>query len=154
MKPKKRKSAVDSKGVNEQPLILRTVVGLLFPFILIYGIYIILNGHLSPGGGFSGGAILGAGLALYSSAFGAERVHRFFTFRTFTLCNSTALFFYFIVKGYIFFMGASGRQLSIPLGTPGNILSAGLILPLNICVGIIVACTVYGFYALFSEGEV
>ncbi len=31
-----------------------------FPFIMIFGVYIILNGHLSPGGGFSGGAVLGS----------------------------------------------------------------------------------------------
>jgi len=30
----------------------------LFPFIMVFGFYIILNGHLSPGGGFQGGAIL------------------------------------------------------------------------------------------------
>ena len=30
-------------------------------FIFLYGIYVILNGHLSPGGGFSGGSIIGAG---------------------------------------------------------------------------------------------
>ncbi len=31
---------------------------ILFPFIMVFGFYIILNGHLSPGGGFQGGAIL------------------------------------------------------------------------------------------------
>ena len=38
--------------------ILSSVIRLLYPFILLYGIYIIINGHLSPGGGFQGGAIL------------------------------------------------------------------------------------------------
>lgn len=33
-------------------------MGLMYPLILIYGIYIIYNGHLTPGGGFQGGAIL------------------------------------------------------------------------------------------------
>mgnify|MGYP006976618559 CR=1 FL=1 len=40
----------------------------------------------------------------------------------------------------------------IPLGTPGDILSSGLILPLNICVGLVVACTMYAFYAMFRKG--
>ena len=39
-----------------------------------------------------------------------------------------------------------------PLGTPGAILSSGLILPLNICVGLVVACTMYAFYTLFRKG--
>ena len=44
--------------------ILQKVTALLFPIIVIFGIYVILNGHLSPGGGISGGAIIGAGLIL------------------------------------------------------------------------------------------
>lgn len=140
--------------LTEQPLILRLIVKLMVPFILLFGIYIVLNGHLSPGGGFSGGAILGAGLSLYAAAFGAERVRRFFTYRTHVVFSSIALGFYTLSKGYAFFTGAADIKSGIPLGTPGNILSAGLILPLNICVGIVVGCTIYTLYALFSEGEV
>ena len=40
----------------------------------------------------------------------------------------------------------------IPLGNAGNIISSGLILPLNICVGLVVACTMYAFYTLFKKG--
>ena len=36
----------------------------------------VLNGHLSPGGGFSGGAIIGAGLILYVNAFGFEKASK------------------------------------------------------------------------------
>ena len=43
------------------------------PVILLYGMYIVLNGHLSPGGGFSGGAVMGAGLILYLNAFGFQQ---------------------------------------------------------------------------------
>ena len=147
----KVKSEDDKMG---RPLILQIIVMMAAPFIMVYGIYILFNGHLSPGGGFSGGAILGAGIALYAIAFGAEKVRTIFTFKTYTVCSTVALLFYALVKGYAFCMGASGLPTGIPLGTPGNLLSSGLILPLNICVGIVVACTVYGLYALFSEGEV
>jgi len=152
MMPKKYKTIRYLKDLDEP--ILKVIVRIIFPFILIYGMYILFNGHLSPGGGFSGGTILGAGLALYSVAFGADEVRKFFTFKTFTLCNSIALSFYAIVKGYAFMMGAAGKPTGIPLGTPGNIFSGGLILPLNICVGVVVACTIYGLFSLFSEGEV
>jgi len=56
-------------------------------------------------------------------------------------------------KAYSFFTGANHLESHIPLGTPGAILSSGLILVLDICVGIVVACTMYGFYALFTKGE-
>lgn len=133
--------------------ILRGVASLSIPVILMMGCVVVINGHLSPGGGFSGGAILSTALILAANAFGFERVHQFFSERTFIVTSSTALMIYALSKGYSFFTGANGFHSIIPKGTVGNILSAGLILPLDICVGLIVAGTLYGFYALFSEGD-
>lgn len=132
--------------------ILQTAAMVLVPFIILFGIYVILNGHLSPGGGFSGGAIIGAGLILYLNAFGFEKTERFFTAKTYKWISFSALSFYCIAKSYSFYTGAHHLESGIPLGTPGNILSSGLILPLNICVGLVVACTMYAFFALFRKG--
>ena len=41
----------------------------------------------------------------------------------------------------------------MPLGTPGTIFSAGFILPINVAVGVEVACTMFGFYASFRKGD-
>ena len=57
--------------------ILQASAKILFPAIMIFGIYILVNGHLSPGGGFSGGAIMGAGLILHVNALDIKR-HRSF----------------------------------------------------------------------------
>lgn len=133
-------------------VILQRVAGFLVPLILLFGIYIILNGHLSPGGGFSGGAIMGAGLILYLNAFGFAKTERFFNEKTYRWTCFFALSFYCLAKSYSFFTGANHLESHIPLGTPGAILSSGLILPLNICVGLVVACTMYAFYALFRKG--
>ena len=132
--------------------ILQGSVALLTPIILLFGIYVVLNGHLSPGGGFSGGAIIGAGLILYLSAFGFEKAGRFFKYNTFVWVSFFSLGFYGLAKTYSFYMGANGMESGIPLGVPGAILSSGLILPLNIAVGLVVACTMYIFYALFRKG--
>jgi multicomponent Na+:H+ antiporter subunit B len=132
--------------------ILQRVTFLLFPVIVIFGIYVILNGHLSPGGGFSGGAIIGAGLILYANAFGFEKLNRFFTEKTYKWISFVALAFYCLAKSYSFFTGANHLESGIPLGQAGAILSSGLILPLNICVGLVVACTMYAFYTLFRKG--
>ena len=132
--------------------ILQRVTFLLFPIIVIFGIYVILNGHISPGGGFSGGAIVGAGLILYANAFGFEKLNRFFTEKTYKWISFSALAFYCLAKSYSFFTGANHLESGIPLGQPGAILSSGLILPLNICVGLVVACTMYAFYTLFRKG--
>lgn len=125
---------------------------LLTPVGLLFGIYVVLNGHLSAGGGFSGGAIIGASMILYVRAFGAEKLEKFFTFNTYKWITFAALITYTLLKTWSFYTGANGLESGIPLGKPGAILSAGLILPLNICVGLVVACTMYTFYSLFSKG--
>lgn len=137
----------------KKDVILQTAARLLVPVIVIFGIYVILCGHLGPGGGFSGGAVIGAGLILYVSAFGFARTERFFTARTYKWMSFGALACYSLSKTYSFYTGANHIESVISLGTPGAILSSGLILLLNICVGVVVAGTMYTFYAMFRKGE-
>lgn len=142
----------DSFYEPKKDAILQMAARILVPVIMIFGIYVILNGHLSPGGGFSGGAIIGAGLILYLNAFGFEKTEKFFTEKTYKGISFVALLTYCLAKTYSFYMGAHHLESGIPLGTPGAILSSGLILVLNICVGMVVACTMYAFFALFRKG--
>ena len=134
-------------------LIFQHIGKLLLPMIFVYGIYVVLNGHLSPGGGFSGGAVLGGGLILASSMFGQKRLTKVLTPDVTLGLSVGCLLCYAGMKSYSFFTGANHIGWEIPKGTPGDILSAGFILPLNICVGIIVACTMFSFYSLFSQVE-
>lgn len=153
-KKAKKNPKKSAKQVKKPDPILQASAALLLPFILIFGIYIVLNGHLSPGGGFSGGAIIGAGLILAANAFGFDKIGKFFTRKTYSIISLTALLFYSAAKSYSFYTGANHIESLIPKGEPGAIISGGLILPLNICVGMVVACTMYGFYSLFKKGEI
>ncbi len=153
-KKKEREIELERKFEPRRDSILQSITKILMPFILIFGIYVILNGHISPGGGFSGGAILGAGLILYLSAFGYQETHKMISEKLVKRLTFVSLTFYCLAKSYSFFTGANHLESGIPLGTPGAIISSGLILPLNICVGIIVACTMYAFYSLFRKGSV
>ena len=134
-------------------VILQTVAKILVPPIFIFGIYVILGGHLGPGGGFSGGAVIGAGLILYLNAFGFAKTEKFFTAKTYKITSFCALACYCLAKSYSFYTGANHIESIIPLGTPGAIISSGLILVLNICVGIVVAGTMYTFYVMFRKGS-
>lgn len=155
---KKGKNSEEELEANDRAyepkndVILQTVARILVPFIIIFGIYIILCGHLGPGGGFSGGAVIGAGLILYVSAFGFAKTERFFTAKTYKWMSFGALACYCLSKTYSFYTGANHIESVIPLGTPGAILSSGLILLLNICVGVVVAGTMYTFYVMFRKG--
>ncbi|MDE7286800.1 MAG: hypothetical protein K2N55_08180 [Lachnospiraceae bacterium] len=149
---KKQEDKDDRRFEPKNDVILQGTAFVLCPIIFIFGIYVILNGHLSPGGGFSGGAILGAGLILYTSAFGFKKTQRFFNELIYKIAKITALCMYGIIGSYFYIMGANGFDNHIPLGIPGHILSGGIILPIDICVGLEVACTMYAFYALFRRG--
>lgn len=154
-KTKARVEAEKSDRIYEpkNDLILQKIAFLLVPTIIMFGIYVILFGHLSPGGGFSGGALIGAGLILYLNAFGFEKTERFFTVKTFKVISLGGLFTYAAAKTYSFFTGANHIESFIPLGVPGNVISSGLILVLNICVGLVVSCTMYTFYVMFRKGD-
>ncbi len=133
-------------------VILQRVVTVLLPFIMLFGVYIMFNGHLSAGGGFAGGAVLGAGMILYLLAFGFAKTSRFLDEKVINTIVCTALTFYCLAKSYSFYTGANSLHSIIGHGTPGDLISAGLILPLNIAVGFVVACTMYSFYAVFRKG--
>ncbi len=146
------REANDRTHEPKNDVILQTVAKILVPPIFIFGIYVILGGHLGPGGGFSGGAVIGAGLILYVNAFGFAKTERFFTAKTYKIMSFSALACYSLAKSYSFYTGANHIESVIPLGTPGAILSSGLILVLNICVGVVVAGTMYTFYVMFRKG--
>ena len=148
-------SKIDSRQYEpENDSILKKSAILIVPLILMFGLYVILNGHISPGGGFSGGAILGAGLILFLSAFGFQTAEKVLNAKTVKIITLVSLLIYCLAKSYSFFTGANHLESGIPLGTPGAILSSGLILVLNICVGMVVACTMYSFYALVRRGRI
>lgn len=155
----RKESHDDTEEANDRlyepknDVILQTVARILVPPIFIFGIYVVLAGHLGPGGGFSGGAVIGAGLILYLNAFGFAQTERFFTAKTYRRMSFCALACYSLAKSYSFYTGANGIESVIPLGTPGAILSSGLILLLNICVGVVVAGTMYTFYVMFRKGN-
>ncbi len=132
--------------------ILRKSAKLLVPLAFIFGLYVILNGTSSPGGGFSGGSLIGAGLILNSVAFGFKRTERFFGDEMYHLVKTICLTLYALMMAYFIFMGANSFDDHIWLGVPGGIISGGLIFPINIVVGLEVACTMYCFYALFRKG--
>lgn len=150
---KNPKDRISYRDLSGDPILGRGAK-FLAPMILLYGIYIMINGHLSPGGGFSGGAISGAGLILMSAAYGFDTMDRFFTNKVFNTVCGCALGFYALSKAYSFFCEANGLPTHIPQGIPGTVFSAGLILPLDLAVGLVVTMTMFGFYCLFRRGKI
>lgn len=89
---------------------------LILPAVMMFGVYVVLNGHLSPGGGFSGGTVLGCGLILCSMILGSEEMERLLPPRRITAVTVTCLLAYGLMKGYSFFTGANHLGGRCPRG--------------------------------------
>ena len=132
---------------RRQDIILQKSAQLMVPLIFLFGAYMLLGGHHSPGGGFAGGAVLGGGLILYVAAYGHQAIRRFFNEKIYHIVRVCGLMLYAVLFGYYIYTGANGLENHIPLEY------GGLILPIDIAVGLVVASTMYGFYAMFTRGE-
>jgi len=50
--------------MNDHSLLISKTLPITYPFVILFGVYIVLNGHITPGGGFQGGAIIASVLIL------------------------------------------------------------------------------------------
>ncbi len=134
--------------------ILVNVCKMVIPFIQVFAVYVMLFGHISPGGGFSGGSILGASFIMYRYVYGREAANQRFPYSVLKVIASLSLVCYGAIKGTVFVLDFYHLEIfEVLKGTPGSMLSGGFILPLNILVGIIVSITFYLMVILFEEGE-
>jgi len=125
-------------------LIVKLISRLLIPFIQLYGIYIILHGHLSFGGGFSGGALVGSSLMLYAIIFGLKESEKKLPHTISKFIESFGILTYIIIGLIgILTVGSflSNKQAGYSLGEFGTLLSAGMIPYLTLAIGIKVAST-------------
>ncbi len=136
--------------------LLKTMVQLLLPFIQLYGVFIILHGHITPGGGFSGGAILGASLILYGLTFGHQETEAIFPEKVSAWAESGGAMMYVLLGLFGLIFGASflsNLTAGFAAGTPGQILSGGFIPLLMIAIGIKVGSTLMTLFSALIEGE-
>ncbi|RLE12681.1 cation:proton antiporter [Candidatus Aerophobetes bacterium] len=128
-----QKNIADNKKdkTKRASLILRTGSRLLFPLILLFGSYIFVHGHLTPGGGFQGGAVVASGFLLMYLAFPKQSINK----KSSSVAESlSGLIFVGIgLLGLVF----SGYFLTnfLPKGVPNTIFSAGIIPVIYIAIG-------------------
>jgi multicomponent Na+:H+ antiporter subunit B len=128
----------------------------LFPFIVLFGFYLISHGHLSPGGGFQGGVVLGTAIILLALSHSIEQTEKKFKSRWLNMLEKLGILTLIFLGFLGIFFGYSFLSNFLPLGKPGQIASGGLMLLFNIAIGIKVAAGVSViFYALVRyRGEI
>ena len=104
--------------------IVETATELLLPMVIMFGIYVFINGHLSPGGGFQGGAIIASGAMFLLLALPESHISRLMIAITESLSG-----FSYVVVGVlgVIFAGGFLDNRFIDLGTYGDLFSAGAI---------------------------
>ena len=133
--PKKRVTMLAAKFTI---IVYQTVI-FIIPFLAVLGLYLIFFGHLSPGGGFTGGVVLATIIILLTITYGLSFTERKIKYNYTCLAESLgALGFVLlgllgIIAGSTFL--ASGRA-GFNIGQPGKLFSAGLIPWLNLIVGV------------------
>lgn len=125
--------------------IVRTISNQLILLVLIFGLYIIMHGHVTPGGGFQGGAIVASGAALIIVAFGSYEIQKRLKERNLSILESGgALIFIGLafagmatVFFYNFLVGSPVFGHIPPFGSnPGDIWTGGVVPLMNIGVGL------------------
>jgi|TARA_B110000263_G_C15148536_1_gene436726 multicomponent Na+:H+ antiporter subunit B len=128
--------------------IVKVVCRRLVPFVQIFGLYVIMHGHSSPGGGFQGGVILASSFMLLVLSDGLETVQRRFSVAMVTIATSTGVLLYAGVGVLCLLLGANYLDYSVlPSAEPRSL---GMLV-IEVGVGITVTGALVSiFYDLLS----
>ena len=139
-----------SDGETGMTLVVKTVTRLTVGLIFLYGVYIVLNGHLSPGGGFAGGVIIALSFMNLFLAFGGRKTFEIIRKDAVTALESlgAVLFLGIALLGFTdggFFINF------LPQGRVFSLVSGGAIPLSNMAICIKVGAGLFGiFLALVS----
>ncbi len=136
-------------------VIVKKTTQLIAGMVFMYGIYIIVHGHLTPGGGFAGGAVIAGSFILLILSSGSDILNLVREETGTTIYENLAIII-------VLFLALSGMILGariffvnwLPKGTVGELLSAGMIPLYNIFVGIEVAASIISIFlalVIFKE---
>jgi multisubunit Na+/H+ antiporter MnhB subunit len=136
-------------------VIVKKTTQLIAGLVFLYGIYIIIHGHLTPGGGFAGGVVLAGSFILLILAYGSDFIKLTREEAGSTLYENLAILTVMLLATSGMLIGARIFFLNwLPKGKLGELVSAGIIPLYNIFIGIEVASailTIFLALIIFKE---
>ena len=129
-------------------VIVKTMSRLTAGAILIFGIHIVLHGHLAPGGGFAGGVIIALAFVNLLIAFGSEiKISRIYAHMAYNLETVGAMMF--LIVALLGFLGGTFFLNILSKGEVFNLFSAGTIPLSNISIGLKVGVGLFAIFLAF-----
>ncbi|MBN3039446.1 MAG: hypothetical protein JW869_08555 [Candidatus Omnitrophica bacterium] len=126
-------------------LIVKTITRLTVGLILLYGIYIVSHGHVSPGGGFAGGVIIALSFVHLMLAYGKEVALSKLPKQASSFFESMGAIM-FLAIALLGFTGGYFFLNFLSKGEPFKLFSAGVIPLYNIAISLKVGA---GLFAIF-----
>ncbi|MHC4187010.1 MAG: MnhB domain-containing protein [Planctomycetota bacterium] len=131
-------------------VIVKNISSWVKVLIFIFGIYIILFGHLTPGGGFPGGVILASSFVLLMLAFSREQAEKYFPLSVASKmdCSGAFLFILLGLMGLLysvnsFFYNFIQQEYLVENEGLFKLISAGSIPISNILIGLKVCASLF-----------
>jgi len=120
----RRNKGSKDKKKRKSSEILQVGTAFLFPIIVLFGVYIFVHGHLTPGGGFQGGVVIATAFLLVLLA----NPQHHFNHTLLGITESFSGFFYVFLALLGLFLAAGFVDTTyLPLGKFGHLFSAGAI---------------------------
>ena len=120
-------------------VIVKTIAKFVAPPVILFGIYMVLHGHITPGGGFPGGVIIASAFVLLVLAFGKEIASQKLKTSTASVLESIGALIFLSLAVIGMIAGGWFFVNFLPKGYPVKIISAGFIPLANIGIGLKVA---------------
>jgi multicomponent Na+:H+ antiporter subunit B len=135
-------------------IIVKTITKLTVGLILLYGIYIVLHGHISPGGGFAGGVIIALSFIHLMLAFGREAALKKLSEAKASILESLGAIMFLSIALLGFLGGYFFLNFFINKGKPFELFSAGIIPLCNIAICLKVGAGLFAIFAalVFFQG--
>ena len=127
-----------NEGMDE---IVQKITRIVSPFMFILGVSLVFYGHISPGGGFSGGVVIACSFILRMLALGKEKAFEKLPLNRAEFLHSLAMFGFLLVatiglvKGF-FFYNFLGKGKIFKLFSGGTILLNNIIIGTKIGVSL------------------
>ena len=128
-------------------LIVKTITRLTVGLILLYGVYVVLNGHLSPGGGFAGGVIVALSFIHIMLAYGRDVVMKKLSLSYARAMSALGILIFLSVAAMGFINGPFFTNFFFKNKVPLNLLNEGSIPLYEVGIALVVGG---GLFAIFA----